>query len=40
MAKICPITKEKVLYPDCLECEQRRQCKNLKDKEKKNENKK
>ena len=29
MAKICPITKEKVLYLDCLECENRLKCKNL-----------
>lgn len=27
MAKVCPITKEKVLYLECLECEYRNKCK-------------
>lgn len=27
MSKICPISKEKVLYLDCLECEEKK-CKN------------
>ncbi len=26
MAKICPQTGEKVLYLDCLECEDRKDC--------------
>lgn len=26
MARICPVTKEPVLYPDCQECEWKRQC--------------
>ena len=29
MAKMCPITKEKVLYLECLECEQKGKCKQL-----------
>ena len=29
MAKICPITNDKVLYLDCLECEEKI-CKNYK----------
>lgn len=29
MAKLCPITKTKVLYLDCLECEEK-ECKNEK----------
>lgn len=26
MSKICPETGEKVLYPECLECEDRYKC--------------
>lgn len=26
MAKYCPLTKEKVLYLECLECESRDDC--------------
>lgn len=33
MSKICPITKEKVLYLDCLECEEKICKKNNKSKE-------
>lgn len=29
MAKICPVTKEKVLYLECLECNQKGRCKDL-----------
>lgn len=26
MSKICPLTKEKVLYAECLDCEVKREC--------------
>jgi hypothetical protein len=29
MAKLCPMTGEKVLYTECTECEDRRKCKSL-----------
>lgn len=29
MAKLCPVTKEKVLYLECLECEDKQVCKEL-----------
>lgn len=32
MAKICPYTGEKVLYLDCLECEDRGKCSEIHDK--------
>ena len=28
MAKVCPLTGQKVLYLDCLECEDKNKCKN------------
>ena len=27
MAKLCPVTGEKILYTECVECEDRRKCK-------------
>lgn len=29
MAKFCPVTKEQVLYLECLECEDKQVCKEL-----------
>ena len=29
MAKICPLTKEKVLYLDCNECDDKQLCREL-----------
>lgn len=28
MAKICPISKEQVLYLDCLDCDEKTSCQN------------
>lgn len=33
MAKMCPETKEKVLYLECLECEERKTCEYEEDEE-------
>ena len=37
MAKICPVTKEKVLYLDCLECDEKGICKKEKRRERNEE---
>lgn len=39
MAKICPVTNEKVLYIECLDCDDRHICKDIEKETQKKEEK-